>query len=318
MIWLTWRQHRHQLYAALAVLATLGAAYAVLRRSLVSYVQDSGLRTCLALPDQGCGHLVSGLVDHYPGLLDLLPYLNLVPALAGVFVGATLVTRELDHGTQRLVWSQSVSRRRWLLSKLAMLAIGAIAFGLLFGALNRWLLTPYTQGAAVSTVAQNFVGLTGVAPAAVVLLAVALGTAAGALIRRPLPAMAATLIGFVALRLTWESLRYRLFPPMHAIVDVSSAVPVGPGRYDWILPVSPWVDASGAPIDDSTLNGWCGQAPAKEAFMNCLAVHNVHQATYWEPASRYWTFQWLDVAVFGGAAVVLLAVTVVLTLRTRV
>jgi hypothetical protein len=316
MIWLTWRQHRYQLFAALAVLTTLAVGYAALRASLVSYVQHSGLRSCLALPDEGCGHLISGLVDHYPGLLNLLPYLNLLPAVAGVFVGATVVTRELDQGTHRLVWTQSISRRRWLLTKLALLATGALVVGLVFGALNRWFLAPYNQGAAVSSVAQDFVGLTGVAPAATVLFAVALGTAAGAVIRRPLPAMAVTLIGFVTLRLVWESLRYRLFPPLHTLADLGSGGP-GPGRYDWVLQVSPWADASGAPIDDATLNGWCGQAPAKPAFLDCLSAHDVHQATYWEPVSRYWTFQWLDVAVFGGAAVALLALTVVLTLRAR-
>jgi hypothetical protein len=203
-----------------------------------------------------------------------------------------------------------------LLTKLALLATGALAVGFIFGALNHWFLTPYTQGAAVSSVAQNFVSLTGVAPAAAVLLAVALGTAAGALIRRPLPAMAVTLIGFVTLRLVWESLRYRLVPPLHAIADLGTGGP-GPGRFDWVLPVSPWVDASGAPIDDATLNGWCGQAPAKQAFLDCLSAHQVNQAAYWEPVSRYWMFQWLDVAVFGGAALALLALTVVLTLRGR-
>jgi hypothetical protein len=301
------------LFAAFAVLTGLAAAYAGLRAGLSSYVRDSGLRACLELPDEGCGHLISGLMDRHPGLLNLLPYLNLLPALIGVFVGATVVTRELDHGTHRLVWTQSISRDRWLLTKVLMLAVGALAIGAAFGGLNRWFLAPYTEGAAVSAVAENFVGLTGVAPAAAALFAFALGAAAGALLRRPLPAMALTLIVFVAAHLAWESLRYRLVPPLHTIVERAAVVPSGPGRTDWILPLSPWVDAGGAPISDAALTGLCGQTPTKQAFLDCLSSHDVHQVVYWEPASRYWTFQWLDVAAFGSAAILLLAVTIMLS-----
>ena len=37
---------------------------------------------------------------------------------SGVFWGAPLVARELEAGTHRLVWNQSVTRTRWLAIKL--------------------------------------------------------------------------------------------------------------------------------------------------------------------------------------------------------
>jgi hypothetical protein len=317
VIWLTWRQHRQHLYAGLALLAALGVAFAALRSGLSAYVRDSGLSTCLAEPDEGCGHLINGLREHYPSLLDVLPYLALVPALVGAFVGAPLLPRELERGTHRLVWTQSVSRRRWWLVKISMLAAASVLFGLASGVVDRWFLAPYVAGAVVSPVQQNFVGLMDVAPAAYCLFAFGLGVASGALLRRTLPAMAVTLVVFVGLRLSWESVRYRLLPPLHAINDTQAAVPVGPGRQDWILQVPPWVAADGTPIDDSTVVGWCGPAPTKQAFQSCLADHGVLSATYWEPASRFWTMQWLDVAIFGSVGVVLLILGVGLALRRR-
>ena len=165
MIWLIWRQHRQHLVAVLAMLTVLAAVYLALRAELSRYVHDSGLAACLNQPDEGCGHLIDGLVDKYPALLGLLPYLNLVPILAGVFVGAPLVTRELDRGTNRLVWTQSVSRRRWLLTKLALLGAGCLALGFAFGMLNRWFLEPYFAGAGVSPVAEASAGPVTSAPA---------------------------------------------------------------------------------------------------------------------------------------------------------
>jgi hypothetical protein len=317
VIWLTWRQHRQHLYAGLSLLAALGVAFAGLRTGLTTYVRDSGLSACLALPDQGCGHLIDGLREHYPSLPDLLPYLGLVPAMVAAFVGAPLLPRELERGTYRLVWTQSVSRRRWLLTKVGLLALSSVLFGLLLGGVARWFLTPYVAGAVISPVQQNYVGLLDVAPAAYCLFAFGLGVATGALIRRTLPAMAAALAVFVVVRLSWESVRYRVLPPLHVVDDTGAALPVGPGRSDWILPVSPWVRADGSPVDDTLVNRWCGPAPTKQAYQACLADHGVFSATYWEPASRFWTMQWLDVAVFGSAAVALLALGVALALRRR-
>ena len=56
------------------------------------------------------------LINHLPLLFGTA--LIVVPAILGIFWGAPLITRELEAGTHRLVWSQSVSRTRWLAIKL--------------------------------------------------------------------------------------------------------------------------------------------------------------------------------------------------------
>ena len=45
---------------------------------------------------------------------DTIFYGNLLPLAVGVFWGAPLLAREVEQGTIRLVFTQSVSRRRWL------------------------------------------------------------------------------------------------------------------------------------------------------------------------------------------------------------
>jgi hypothetical protein len=317
VIWLTWRQHRQYLYVGLLLLAALGAIFYALRTGLSAYIRDTGLSVCLAQPDEGCGHLIDGLRERYPSVPELLPYLALIPALVGAFVAGPLLPRELERGTHRLVWTQSVSRRRWLLTNVGGLAGASVLFGLALGVVDRWFVSPYVAGAVISPVAQNYVGLFDLAPAAYCLFAFGIGLAAGALLRRTLPAMAVALGVFVAVRLAWESFRYHLLPPLHAITGSGAALPLGPGRQDWVLSVAPWVSANGAPIDDATVSAWCGPAPTKEAFQTCLADHGVFTATYWEPASRFWTMQWLDVAVFGSAAAVLLALGVAVALGRR-
>ena len=51
------------------------------------------------------------------------------PALIGMFWGAPLVARELETGTFRLAWTQSVTRTRWLAVKLGVVGLASMAVG---------------------------------------------------------------------------------------------------------------------------------------------------------------------------------------------
>ena len=52
---------------------------------------------------------------------------DVAPALIGIFWGAPLVTRELEAGTFRLAWNQSVTRARWMAVKLGLIGLAAMA-----------------------------------------------------------------------------------------------------------------------------------------------------------------------------------------------
>ena len=58
--------------------------------------------------------------------------------VVGVFWGAPMIARELEAGTSRLVWTQSVTRTRWLATKLGVAGVGAAVVGLVGLVLTWW------------------------------------------------------------------------------------------------------------------------------------------------------------------------------------
>ncbi|WP_426512900.1 ABC transporter permease subunit [Dactylosporangium sp. McL0621] len=316
MIWMAWRQHRLHLLAAAAVAVVVAAAFLGMRGALMTYLRDSGLAVCLAQPAEGCGNLIGGLRQQYPGLLDAFPYLTFAPVLAGLFWGAPLVAGEVEHGTHRLAWTQAVSRRRWLWTKVALLGTGCLAAGLAVGALDRWFLEPYFRAGAVSPVQRNWVGLLGVGPAVFAVFAFAVGVLAGTYARRSLPAMVATLAVFVPLRLGWEQLRYRLLSPVRVVYPIGAARPATVARQDWRLDLTGTAGPDGQPVPDGQIRQWCAAVPpGKGGLGECLATHGVQQVDWFVPADRFWQLQALDAAVFGAAAAVLLAMAAIRVVR---
>jgi hypothetical protein len=316
MIWLSWRQHRNHLLAAATGIAILSVMYLAMRGSLVSYLHDSGLTACLAQPNEGCGDLIGGLRAKYPALLDALPYLNLAPALVGLFWGAPLVAGEVEAGTHRLAWTQGVDRQRWLWTKVALLGSGCVVFGLAVGALDRWFLDPYITASAISPVQRNWVGLFGFAPAGYALFAFALGAVVGTYARRNLPAMMVTLAIFVPVRLAWEQVRYRLLSSVRTVYPLDAARPLGVSRQDWRLDMTGMVDQGGNAVGPAQATQWCaGSSGADKGGVDgCLAAHGVQRVDWYIPADRFWHLQTLDTAVFatlGGLLLMVLALRVV-------
>jgi hypothetical protein len=167
--------------------------------------------------------------------------------------------------------------------------------------------------------------------------AFALGLTAGALTRRTLPAMATTLIAFVAVRLAFTYwVRPHLIAPSHASQPLSSAsiLGFGPGASGVSFTArgasipNAWgysgriADKTGqAPTTQSLhqlLQGYCpsvgappiagGTRPATQAsFQTCVAQLStkLHLAVTYQPPSRYWPFQVYEMAIFLGLALIL-------------
>jgi hypothetical protein len=166
MTWLLWRQHRSQ------VLVTV-------------------VGTC---------NLVGNLFSGYGAIIDLVHLSIVLPVILGAFVGATLVAREREQVTNVLVRTQTVTRPRWLYSQIAAALAGTVVASAVVSALVTWWSnTPNAldgnrfEGAQFDT--QN------VLPIALAIFAVALGIAAGCILRRTLPALATTVAVYVGVRL---------------------------------------------------------------------------------------------------------------------
>ena len=123
-----------------------------------------------------------------------------------------------------MVWTQSVTRTRWLATKLAVTGAAAIVVTGLYSPRFTWWSQPldrFDDRIAAAIFAQR-----GIAPVAYTLFALALGVLAGAVLRRTLPAMAVTIVGFGVVRFMFqEFVRTHLLPTSTAVVPTDYFLP---------------------------------------------------------------------------------------------
>src|ERR1700722_12551560 len=125
MIVFSWRQFRLQAIIGLGGLVVVAIVLAVTGPHLVN-VYDTALAACKASGGQSsaCNNPVGST---YGAVRIALTALVLViPALIGMFWGAPLIAHELETGTFRLAWTQSVSRLRWLWVKLGLVGAASM------------------------------------------------------------------------------------------------------------------------------------------------------------------------------------------------
>ncbi|MFJ5922515.1 hypothetical protein ACIQF6_07860 [Kitasatospora sp. NPDC092948] len=328
MIRLTWRQFRTQALIGLAALLLL-AGYLLLLGLDIHHAQQDVLAHC---GGRDCAGPLGAFADRYRLRTDLLDYLLLVlPAVLGVFCGAPLVAREFEGGTHRLVWNQSITRRRWLAVKLAVVGGSCTVAVALVALLLGWAAGPVlaVEGARFEPVA---FASHGPAPVAYTAFASVLGATLGLHLRRTVPAMAATLAVFVAVQLAVPALvrphyrepertRVQLTAPIVANLgkigtygDIGGLrVPGGP----WVIDTSAILDETGAPVGHTDWFQDCMDHSSLTDLPGCLADHRIHVEITQQPAGRYWTFQAVESALFAllTATAVLLAAR---RLRSRV
>ena len=222
MIWLAWRQFRKQALFTVIGLAVLAALMIPTGLAMHHSFDDLGLPSCIRAlgggelvpaASESCNSAFRQFNDEYrPVLLVAIPFIFL-PLFVGLFWGAPLISRELEHGTHRLVWTQGVSRRHWALVKFTLIGGSTLAVATGYGLGLSWWLNPVSQTGSSRFNPLGF-DLQGVVPIRYTLFAVALGIVAGTIWQKVLPAMAVTLAGFVGLRIALTLLaRPRYLPP---------------------------------------------------------------------------------------------------------
>jgi hypothetical protein len=223
MIWLTWRQFR----AAAAMLFTALAALLALTGPGLADDYATGIAACTTQPG-GCSDFVPQFFgDHKGPFLAVSFVVLLLPALIGLFWGAPLLTRELEAGTHRLVWNQSVTRTRWLAVKLTLVGLAAMTAAGLGSLAVTWWASPIDQAAHTF----NFPKMSpllfdtrGIVPIAYAAFALALGVTVGLLVRRTLAAMAIALAIFVAVQVAMPLLvRPHLAPPTRSTIQITES-----------------------------------------------------------------------------------------------
>jgi hypothetical protein len=290
MTWLTWRQHRLEaLGAALLVFPTLVAiaGFFIVAQPLLRQVNA-------ACPGDSCGAALQSFSDRFGTLRTALEAILIgLPVLPGLFVGAPMLAREFEQGTDQLVWSQGITRRRWLFVKLGLLiAVTVVLASLLAIAGRVWF---ETNPSANSNQWAEF-DVQGPVYAAYVFFSLALGVAAGALIRRTVAAMAATLVGFVGARLAILFLARPNFLPQQQW-DVSTILV---GQADaWTLGDQRHFDVNGHPLSDTQWQAavnTCSQIQGD--WGSCLRDHGAVVLQAYQPGDRFWLFQSFEASIF--------------------
>jgi hypothetical protein len=299
MLWLTWRQHRLQV---LALAAVLGALTGYLVQLTLPMVEPARLLN-------GCAdgsvavHICDDLSGRYVGInspLNLLLFLaNLLPALAGMFLGAPLLAREFERGTHRLVWGQGVSRRRWLVVKLALIGTGVLAAGTAQGLVLLWVTDQWRVTESVNRFANPLVfGVIGIVPAALWLFAFVLGVAMGLVVRRATAAMALTLVGLalvvVGLNLVRPHFATPATRPWVAELDESASRRIA--TVEWIQG-NEIRDAAGRTVPHADASRLCPHVPHAPLDPACLAAHGLRQFQRYQPADRFWRFQCTEAGI---------------------
>ncbi|GAU68671.1 cobalt transport protein [Streptomyces sp. NBRC 110611] len=199
--WLVW--HRHRSFLRLALLATVaGCALFVYQRfGLMDFLHVKGS----SAGTQAASHpadeqLLNEFRNHFGELIEKsASFLQYVPVIAGVFLGAPLIASEQEHGTLKLVSTQSAGQGRWLAVTLALpLAVVTVCTTLLSAAFT-WLWAPaHNLAMDGDWLVGGAFDSTGPVPVAKALFLTACGIAIGMLIKRVVPAMAVTaLLAFV-------------------------------------------------------------------------------------------------------------------------
>lgn len=316
MGWVTWRQQRLTLAGVVAV---LGAA------SMYLYFTGQQLR------HQGFVSYGAG-----PVLLTIAVLFQVIPPLIGAFVGAPVLARELESGTFRFTWTQGFGRARWTVATLAPLALAVTVVAGAFGFLFSWCYGPQIDGNLVlSPLAALTFDLRGVTLAAWALVAFAIGVVAGILIRRVVPAMFATLVAWSGLAVVTGA----LLRPHYEAPLVTNKLTLPPAA--WVMSQR-WT-RGGKPVSLATVDqalqkvgaleaapGHFGQlpvaggqsapapAPGTLSPVQYLLHHGFAASATYQPASRFWPFQWIEAGWLLALALLLMATAVWLVRRRAV
>jgi len=337
MVRLTLRQFRAQSIPAVIALVAVAVATAITAPHLVS-LYDTTVVSCKA--PANCSLVAENFLATDSLLQICLGTLLLMtPVLIGIFWGAPLVASELETGTYRLAWTQSVTRTHWLAVKLGLPGMAAIAVGALLSAMVSWWFSPIDK-VNLNQFAPGVFDERGTVAIGYAAFAFVAGAAVGLVVRRTVPAMAVTSITVVTARVAMLSLvRPHLVAPEHASMALSSASGLGfepssvgdtfvadpPSIPNGLVISSQVVDKSGHIATDQALHRFlvnacpnivnppaapsgATRAPASAGNFNDCISHlstQFHLAVTFQPASRYWDFQWYETAIFLGLALIL-------------
>ncbi|MEV3932191.1 hypothetical protein [Streptomyces sp. NPDC049944] len=299
------RQHRWALWIAggLALAAVIGMIALALRSSYVAEVfAGTGCRVDGADGNRPCMQTARNYLDSMVTYRRMFDYvataLRTLPLLVSAFVAGPMIARELESGTFKVSWAQSVPPARWLAAKLAVPAVLLLAGVSVLTAVLAWARshadTPYPGQWHDADVFST----SGVVPLAHTLFGMAVGALIGLLVRRTLLALAASALATGAVVAFFTYWRGELWPRL-----TISGPTLNAEEGMW------WVEtghltSTGARLPQNTCDG----AVTMAGNARCLADHGItgHYLDY-HPASHFWPVQLVETGILLALAALALA-----------
>lgn len=328
MIWITWRQHRSEIIPGGVLFLLVLLCLLITGSHIATEAHLSGFDSCFAHPTSCASLPAQGTLETFilnqafgsPVLYNAFQLALLaLPLLAGMFLGVQVVARELEEETYRLAWTQSLSRTRWFLSKTALLAVTLLVPSCILYAVFSWWKVPVLL-ASSNPWSYDSYDVWGIVALAYMLFALVLGLCAGTLLRKTVPAMAVTLVIFVALRIVIEVFfRANFLPPVTTTVSANNAALTSPFPFQ-SLPfgsTQELINHQGQQVSlPANIKSLClaqtdPQDTSNNNYNQCLAAHGfqlIDLLTY-QPADRFWLFQAIESGIYLALALCLFALT---------
>ena len=290
MIWVSWRQHRSQAIAGLSLLAALAVFAILVSTSMRTAFSHDDLAACLARSEgTRCPAAITAFMNSFGSVVNISFWgvLLVVPGLIGVIVGAPLLGRELELGTWRLAWSQTVPRTRWLAAQLALVTAGLVLLGAAITAVITWYREPMDRltGHFINR-AYDFEGLV---LTAYILCAFGFAVLAGLLLRRTVAAMVAAFGPWLVIRLVVE---FMLRPRFQVPLTLRQSCPQG---------CNATMGLDTVPPQTGHIGDW---------VLSVSISAGKQVATTYQPGSRFWHFQFIEAGIFVALTAAALGATI--------
>jgi uncharacterized Tic20 family protein len=292
MTWLVWRQHRAAFWTILAATVLCVAWMIYQRAQMMDFLNAYGF-PAKKLDDAG------KQFDPYVGAFSSVTTgLTAIPVILGVLLGAPLLASDLESGTAKLIAAQSVSRNRWLGTKLALAGLVVTVTTVTLSAVFAWWWNPIKlHYADLDWTSREFFNTTGPVPVALSLLCVFGGVLIGVILRRTLAAMVVTLGFTVALQAVWGYFKLSL-----GDIVTATSKPISPGgritfpevpHTAHVLDAS-YVSGSGKLFDLTT----CTDTLSEEATTSCMKKADIVGGSIdYIPISQMSSMQWFGASI---------------------
>jgi hypothetical protein len=292
MTWLVWRQHRAAFWTIIAATVLCTAWIAYQRGQLMDFLDAYGF------PAKNLDEAEEEFQPYVNAFTSVTTGLTAIPIMLGVLLGAPLLAGDLENGTAKLIAAQSVSRDRWLATKLGLAGLVVVVSTVTLSAVFAWWWNPVkSHSVEFDWTSRDFFNTTGPVPVALTLLSVFGGAAIGVALRRTLVAMVVTLGFTVALQAVWHHFTLSLGDTVTATSKL-----VSPGN-PFIFPDVPrtayqldssYVTGSGKLISLNT----CAEAQTDQAAQLCMKKADVVGASVdYLPFSQMSGMQWYGASI---------------------